>query len=364
MRRVLHVIDSFDLGGAQEVILNIASFGSGRYMHEAATLHGRGIYWKKLGEAGVRVHSLSAHKLVPLYVPRLAALLKTEGFDVLHCHLAASNILAKPLGAMANVHAIINHDHSNDSARRPGGLLVAAETFSNRFAHHAIAVSESCRQFLIDHEGVPPSKVSVILNAIDTARFSPGAVDRTKARAKLGLPTGKRIVCGVGRLTAQKNFSLFLDIAQRLIRRFPDVHFVIAGTGPEEQMLRDKARPLGDAVTFAGYVADSRFVYAVSDVLVMPSRFEGLPMTLLEAMAMELPVVASRLDGIAEVVRDGTDGFLATSGETEEFVTRIAAILDGSSPKTGPAARQKVVSGFSATRFAGDIEALYDRLLT
>lgn len=365
MRRVLHVLDSFDLGGAQEVVLNIASFGSGRYTHEAATLHGRGIYWRKFSDAGVRIHSLSPHKFVPLYIPNLAALLSGGKFDVLHCHLAASNILAKPIGAMAGIRAIINHDHSNDSARRPGGLLVAAETFANRFAGHAIAVSESCRAFLTEHEGMPKEKVSVVLNAIDSARFAPGAIDRGAARDALGISREGPLVCGVGRLNAQKNFSLFLDIATDILTRVPETHFVVAGTGPEERLLRDKAVALGisDRVTFAGYVPDSRRVYAASDVLVMPSRFEGLPMTLLEAMAMEMPFVASRLDGIADIVADGVDGFLATPGDRADFDSKVLAILEGRAPSTGSAARRKICEKFSAERLAADVEAVYDRLL-
>jgi glycosyltransferase involved in cell wall biosynthesis len=368
MKSVLHVIDSFDLGGAQEVVGNLATCGNrSEFSHEVAALHGRGIYRQRFRDRGLTVHSLSPHKLVPLYLPALAALLARKKFDILHCHLAASNILAKPLGALARIPVIINHDHNNDALRATNRLVLAAETFSNRFASHVITVSSSCRDFLVDHEGVDPEEISLVLNAIDLGHFRPGAVDRASVRAKWKLPKDAPVVAGVGRLNPQKNLSLFLDAAARLAREYPDVRFLLAGTGPEESLLREKCGMLGlgDRVIFAGYVADARQVYAACDLLVMPSLYEGLPMTLLEAMAMGVPVVASRLDGIAEVVTDGESGLLIASGDADGFAAASARLLQDQELRakiTGSAA-SLVRERFSAERMAREVEEIYRRCL-
>lgn len=367
MKRVLHIIDSLHLGGAQEVVLNLATCGSARFRHEVATMHGHGIYWDRLRQAGVKVHSLSPHKLLPFYLASIPWRLLADKPDILHCHLIPSNIIAKPLGALLGVPVVINHDHTNDTRRADSRLLLALDRFSNRFASHIVAVSASCRDFLITRESIPASNVTLVPNAIDLRRFSPAAARRDMARLELGLPASARVVAGVGRLNPQKNFSLFLDIAAQLAPRFPDLHFLLAGDGPEEKMLREKAAALGiaDRVTFSGYVADTRLVYLAADVLLMPSRYEGLPMTLLEAMAMGLPVVASQLDGIAEVIGDGREGFLVPSDDASLFVERTAVLLQDAdlSSRIAQNARAKIEASFSVERMTSAVEEIYDRFL-
>jgi glycosyltransferase involved in cell wall biosynthesis len=367
VKRVLHIIDSLHLGGAQEVVLNLATCGSPRFRHEVATMHGRGIYWDRLKKAGIKVHSLSPHKFLPAYLASIPWRILADKPDILHCHLIPSNIIAKPLGALLGVPVIINHDHTNDPHRIDNKILLALDKSTNRFAHHIIAVAAACRDFLTTHESIPPEKISLVPNAIDLRRFSPGEASWDEARAQLGLPAASRIVAGVGRLNPQKNFALFLDIAAQLAPRFPDLHFLLAGDGPEEQMLREKASALGIAnrVTFSGYVADTRLVYLAADVLLMPSRYEGLPMTLLEAMAMGLPVVASKLDGIAEVIDDGGEGFLVPSDDAALFVERTAVLLADAelSSRISKNARAKIEASFSVERMTSAVEDIYDRFL-
>ena len=367
VKRVLHVIDSLHLGGAQEVVLNLATCGSSRFRHEVATMHGHGIYWNRLREAGIKVHSLSPHKFLPAYLATLPALLFAKRPDILHCHLIPSNIIAKPLGALMGVPLILNHDHTNDPQRIDNKLLLALDKATNRFAHHLIAVAGACRDFLIQHESIPPEKITLVPNAIDLRRFSPGQITRRDARSKLGLSPDAPVIAGVGRLNSQKNFSLFLDVAAALGPKFPNLRFLLAGEGPEEAMLREKALQLGltDRIVFAGYIADTRQVYAAADILLMPSRFEGLPMTLLEAMAMNLPVVASKLDGIAEVIEEGREGYLVDSADVTAFAERCAALLEhpAKSSELATNARAKIEARFSVERMTSAVESIYDHFL-
>jgi glycosyltransferase involved in cell wall biosynthesis len=365
--RVLHIIDSLHLGGAQEVVLNLATCGSGRFIHEVATMHGRGIYWDRLREAGIKVHSLSPHKFLPLYLATIPLRILVDRPDILHCHLTPSNIIAKPLGALLCVPVIINHDHTNDLHRHESKMLLALDRFANRFASHIIAVAAACRDFLIRYESISPDRITLVPNAIDLRRFSPGTILRSEARSRFGLPDDALVVAGVGRLNAQKNFSLFLDIAAVLVPRHPSVRFLLAGDGPERVMLHDKAVALGiaDRIVFTGYLADSRQAYVAADVLLMPSRFEGLPMTLLEAMAMGLPVVASNLDGIAEVIADGKEGFLVSPASTEDFAARISQLLTDRTlfENIATNARAKIQASYSVERMTSAVESIYDRFL-
>ena len=366
-RRVLHIIDSLHLGGAQEVVLNIATCGSKRFHHEVATLHGHGVYWNRLQEAGIRVFSLSPHKFLPLYLATIPWRLLLGRYDILHCHLIPSNIIAKPLGALCGVRVIINHDHTNDTHRAENKLLLSVDRTTNRLASHIIPVSASCRDFLIQHESVPPDKITLIPNAIDLRRFTSGGDTRAAARRSLNIPTDGFLVAGVGRLNPQKNFLLFLEIAQMLLPQFPNLHFLIAGEGPEENLLSEKAASMGisDKITFSGYIADTRRVYTAANVLLMPSRFEGLPMTLLEAMAMRLPVVASNLDGIAEVIEHNEDGYLSPSHSAVTFAQHIASLLcdPARAKRIATNARTKIEKYFSVERLTSQVEAIYDRFL-
>lgn len=367
MKRVLHIIDSLHLGGAQEVVLNLATCGSPRFHHEVATMHGRGIYWNRLREAGIAVHSLSPHKHLPLYLASLPTLILSTRPDILHCHLIPSNIIAKPIGSLLGVHLVINHDHTNDPHRIDNKVLLALDKSTNRFARHIIAVAAACRNFLIQHESIPQEKITLVPNAIDLRRFSPSTIDRCESRATLGLPPEAPVIAGVGRLNPQKNFSLFLEIAAAVSAEIPNARFLLAGEGPEEALLREQSRRLGlaERVVFAGYIPDTRVVYSASDILLMPSRFEGLPMTLLEAMAMGLPVVASNLDGIAEVITDAREGFLADPGHASVFTSRILQLLRDPSlaSRIAAAARAKIETNHSVEKMTSAVEAIYDRFL-
>ena len=365
MKKVLHVIDSLHLGGAQEVVLNLATCGNReRFSHEVATMHGRGVYWARMASLGIPLHSLSPHKLFPWYAVSLPALLLSGKFDILHCHLVASNIIAKPIGRLCGVPVILNHDHTNDDYRANERIRLALDTLSNRLASHIIAVSESCRRFLIEREGVPAEKITLIQNAIDLQRFSADCGTRSEARKLLGLPESGLVVAGVGRLNPQKNFSLFIRVAAEVLKRHPQAVFLLAGEGPEEGQLRRLAQEsgLGERLHFSGYVPDTRQVYLAADVLLMPSLFEGLPMTLLEAMAMRVPVVASALDGISEVVEDGRDGFLVRSGDGERFCERVCHLLESPSlaENIGGAASEKISRKFSSGRMCREVEQVYD----
>ncbi|MFA7343839.1 MAG: glycosyltransferase [Terrimicrobiaceae bacterium] len=366
MKKVLHVIDSLHLGGAQEVVMNLATCGDRqRFSHEVATMHGHGVYWDRMAALGIPLHSLSPHKLFPWYALSLPALLWKGKFDILHCHLVASNIIAKPIGGIFRVPVILNHDHTNDDYRANGGLRLTLDSLSNRLTSHIIAVSDSCRQFLVGRERVPAEKITLIQNAIDVGRFSTNCGTRAGARQTLGLPENAPVVAGVGRLDPQKNFSLFLRTAAAVLKKHPETVFLLAGEGPEEGMLRKLAREsgLGERLHFCGYVPDTRQIYLAADVLLMPSLFEGLPMTLLEAMSMRVPVVASALDGIAEVVEDGRDGFLVASGDEAGFCGRVCQLIGNPSLATdmGRAASEKVSNRFSSARMCREVEQIYDR---
>ncbi len=366
--RVLHVIDSLDLGGAQVVLENLIRHGDReRFEFEAAAMHGRGVYWDRLSALGVPLHSLSFHHKVPLYVPRLAWLCLTRRYDVVHTHLLASNVIAKPVATFCGVRVRINHDHCNDRLADPRKWTLPADRITNRFSTHVIAVSESTRNFLVEHEGVPQGRVTTIHNGIDLETYRPRPEQRAAAREKISLPVGAFVVGGIGRLTFQKNFALFLDVASGIVRSHPNAVFVIAGTGEDEPTLRNQAARLGlgERVRFLGYVGDMPALWPALDGLLLTSRYEGLPITILEAMACGVPIVASNLDGMREILRDGENATLVPPGEAATFVAGVRTLIEQPSlaARYAEAALATVRAGYSAQAMARNVEAIYLRYL-
>lgn len=366
--RVLHVIDSLDLGGAQVVLENLIRHGdTSQFEFEAATMHGRGVYWDRLAALGVPLHSLSFHHKVPLYVPRLAWLCLTRRYDVVHTHLLAANVIAKPLAAFCGVRVRINHDHCNDKLTDPRWWALPADRVTNRFSTHVIAVSESTRSFVVEHEGMPAARATTVHNGIDLDKYQPRPADRGRARTQWHLPADAFVVAGIGRLTHQKNFALFLEIAARIIRDHPRAFFVLVGTGEDDAALRAQAEQLGlgDRVRFLGYVGDMPALWPAIDCLLLTSRYEGLPITILEAMACGVPIVASNLDGMREILRDEENADLVPPGEPEPYAARLGRLL--TNPEVGArhaaAALATVRQGYSAEAMARAVERIYLRYL-
>jgi glycosyltransferase involved in cell wall biosynthesis len=367
-RRVLHVIDSLDLGGAQVVLLNLIRHADVRH-HEidVACLHGRGVYWRRLAAEGVRAHSLSFHHYIPSYVPGLLWLMLTRRYQIVHAHLLASNVIAKPLAALCRVPVRINHDHCNDKSTDPRKWAPAADKLTNRFSTHVIAVSDSTRRYVVDVEQVPPERVTTIHNGVDNTAFQPRPEQRAAAREKWRLPADAFVVAGIGRLTYQKNFALFLEIAAEVLRAHPQAFFVIAGTGEDEAALREQAQRLGIAerVRFLGYVAEMTKLYPAVDMLLLTSRYEGLPITILEAMAVGVPIVSSDLDGVQEILGDDEDAALVTPGDAAAFVGRIGTLISepARAERYAAAALGKVRARYSAEAMTREVESIYERYL-
>jgi glycosyltransferase involved in cell wall biosynthesis len=356
--RVLHIIDSLDLGGAQTALVNLVRYADrARFHHEVATMHGEGLFAAAFRDLGVPVHSLSAHRWPPAYLVNVPRAVGRGRFDIVHCHLFASNWIAKPLAAVAGARCIYHHDQCNDAFRTESPLAITVDRLTNRLSSRVLAVSRSIERFNLEVEKLPPAKVTYFPNSVDLAEFhSPDAGQRRAAREQFGLPSDAFLIGGVGRLTAQKNFGLLLDATEPLLG--DDVQLAIFGSGPEEAMLRSKA---GQFVHFMGTVSERAAIYHSLDALVLPSRFEGLPMTVLEAMACGVPVLASAVDGVCEIATDGEHALLAPSEDVTAFRAALHRLL--SEPDLRALlvanARQLVEDRFDARTLAAELEKLY-----
>jgi len=171
----------------------------------------------------------------------------------------------------------------------------------------------------------------------------------------------------VGRLVSQKNFLLFLKVASNILKHYPEVRFVIAGTGQMEPILRAEAENLGisSQIIFLGHVSNRQSLYNALDILMITSDFEGTPMTLLEAMASGVPVVASAVDGIVEVCSDGLNSLLARPGDSISFEQSLSRIISDQALRDdfASAGRRTILEQYDIRGITDRVERVYDELL-
>ena len=226
-----------------------------------------------------------------------------------------------------------------------------------------IAVSAAVADYAVASGSVPARGLSVVPNGIDLARFDPAAAAPLDL-GRWGVPPGAVVVAAIGRLTAQKDHATFLAAAAALAARRSNVHFLIVGSGSLEAALRSQAAELGGLagrLTLTGDVRDIPGLLAAVDIVAFSSAWEGLPMVLLEAMAMGRPVVSTSVGSIPEVLGDGSDGLLVPPADPGALAAALERLVGDRAFRraAGAAGRAKVVAGYSATAMHDRIFALY-----
>jgi glycosyltransferase involved in cell wall biosynthesis len=226
-----------------------------------------------------------------------------------------------------------------------------------------IAVGKSVRQALIDNEGLPQARVEVVYNGVDFESWSPSAGTRQAARAQLGVSENSFVVLQVARLDPIKDHATALRAIELANRRNGPVHLFIVGEGPQraeiEQHIRN--RSLGQRVTMLGLRNDVRNLLAAADAFLLTSVSEGIPVTVLEAMAAEVPVVATNVGGLPELVCDGTNGLLAPPGDASKLAEAILRLTDAPAlaGQLASRAKRRVEMEFSESGMIGAYERIY-----
>jgi glycosyltransferase involved in cell wall biosynthesis len=194
--------------------------------------------------------------------------------------------------------------------------------------------------------GIPAERISVLHNAMDPA-WMEGLPDTSGLRASLGVAAGDRVVLTVGRLSQEKAHTDLVVAMQRLRELAPETwaRLIIVGEGPEQDRIQQTARACGvaDSVIFAGFVRDPRPYYAIADVVVLSSLTEGSPNALLEAMAARVPVVATAVGGIPEIVQDGESALLVPSRQPAALAAAIASTFADPAAAIHRAAKSRIL---------------------
>ena len=258
---------------------------------------------------------------------RIARHVRRRKIEVIHAHQMTPfvyGMLAKTITRVPLILTEHGRFHPDVSSRTRRGFNRLFASSLDRIT----AVSQAVRETLVAVEGFAPDAIEVIYNGIEVERFSSLGLSRDEARRQIGIPAGALVVGSVGRLHPDKNHQLLLRAAARLRSQGVDVFVVIVGDGPERTALATLAEELGVSghATFLGERTDVERILPAFDAFALPSKTEGTPVTLLEAMAARVPIVAAAVGGIPEMLQDGRDACLVTL-EGGDAVAELAAAL-------------------------------------
>jgi glycosyltransferase involved in cell wall biosynthesis len=388
--RVVRVITRLNIGGPAIQAISL-SRDLGRDRFHTTLNHVR------LGPSeGDMTEILPVEGARAIYVPRLAR--PVSPFDdlfafwriyrelciarpqIIHTHMAKAGALGRAAGLLYNLtagrhqkarlvhtyHGHVFEGYFGDWSTK-GFLFV--ERMLGRRTDALIAISEQIRTDLLRTYSVTTDdRVRLIPLGFDLTRLlTIAAEDRARARRTLGISESAVVVTTVGRLTAIKEQSLFIDMAARLVARGKDVVFLLVGDGELRSALEAQARRLAiaDRIRFLGWRGDLETVYGATDVFVLTSRNQGTPVALIESMAAGLPCVSTDVGGVRDVITEPSVGVLVPFGDPQRLEEAVAALCDAPDTRVeiGRRARDSVRQRFHVQRLVADIRELYWQLL-
>jgi len=261
---------------------------------------------------------------------RLRRALRQIKPDIVHTHLIHADLFGYFAAKLAGVSVVVSSRHLDDAFRyRSRWRRINRRMW--RMIDAGIAISAAMKQFALEIEEAPADKVSVVLYGMEYRWLSDNDINasRKQLRAELNLETDAQLLGMACRLVEQKGVPYTLEALRRIRSDFPRAHLVIAGDGEKAGELRRLASMLGiaDRVSWLGWRGDAADLMAAFDVFLLPSLHEGFGLVLLEAMSRRLPIVASRVGAIPEIVIDGETGILVEPRNVDELAKAISRLL-------------------------------------
>jgi glycosyltransferase involved in cell wall biosynthesis len=306
---------------------------------------------------------------------RLARAIRRERPQILHTHTAKAGTVGRMAALLAGsrrppvvVHTFHGHVLRGYFGPVRSRFFLALERWLARHTTALIAVGPQVRDDLVALGVAPADRFTVIRLGIELEeRVRPSENGRAETRRYLGVPDERFVVGWVGRMTAVKRTDDVLEAFRCLRESGVDACLCLVGDGPDRDRLERRATELGVVrdTLFLGYQEDVSPYYAAFDALILPSANEGTPVSVIEALAAETPVVATRVGGVPDVVREGEDGFLVDIGATDELAERLARLARDPNlrRRLGKSGRRRVLDRYAVARLLDDVDRLYRELL-
>jgi glycosyltransferase involved in cell wall biosynthesis len=369
--RVLVAIKGLGSGGAERLLADMVEHGDHEaFDYEVAfVLSGSDALVPAITSSGTRVHDLGARSHWDLgWLARLRCLLREQPFDIVHFHLpytaALGRLVTRSLPSRARP-AVVYTEHSLWD--RMAVLVRALNRATIGLDQALVVVSQPA------HEALPRSlraRARVVVHGVDLSRSRQLLVKRDevrgKLRASLGVPDGDCLAVTVANLRPEKGYDTLIEAARRLVERGVPVRFAAAGSGPLGRELAEahSRLGLGERFRFLGSCDDTLELLAGADLFVLASRQEGLPVALMEATSLGLPIVATAVGGVPQVLTDGVDGLLVPPFSPERLASSLERLVRD--PALGAELGQAAMSRsamFDVASASRQIERIYGELV-
>lgn len=361
--RIAFCITDLDPGGAERALVRLVTgLDRARWTPAVFCLAGPGALVDELQTAGITVVCLGARHWSSIgVVLRLARELRKFQPAIVQTFLFHANLAGRISARLAGVRRVVSGIRV---AERRSRIPLWLDRLTNWMVKVNVCVSQAVADFSVSEARLSSATLVVISNGVDVGRFE-GA--NPADLSVFGIPPRSQVFLTIGRIDRQKGLSDLIEAAVLVVPKHPQAHFLLAGEGPErsaiERQIRDKG--LNDCVHLAGWRADVPELLAAGDALVLPSLWEGMPNVILEAMAAGLPVVATRVEGTAELVVDGRTGLLTARQSPRELAAALERLLTdpASARMMGRAGQERAKAEFSWGKMVSRYEQLYNSLL-
>jgi glycosyltransferase involved in cell wall biosynthesis len=368
MKRILYVSTSSTVGGAEKTMFTLATLVDPKIakVTGVVSLKTSGHYAQKLRKAGARTFSLDIKSRAGMGdLQKLAVIVHETKPDLVHAIMYQAMQLARGVKKLGYADfRLVTSPRVNYRTR--GTLSLWLDGYLKSADDLLICESDATRNYLIESCGYDKEKLITIRNGVDIAGWPISQKGRRRMRAQLQLKDDEILVGAVGRLDEQKGHIYLLDAIAKLRASHP-VHCVLIGTGPMQAKLEEKVRQLqiDGYVHFAGEQQDIPAWLSAFDIYALPSLWEGLPNALLEAMAVGLPVVATRVDGVPEVVANDVSGLLCDAKDANALFISLQDLVVDPELRTrlGQGAKTVVRENFKLRDMLEQYEAVYKGLL-
>ena len=355
---------AFAVGGAEEMVLNLVQHLPGQFEPMVCCINHAGPIGEEIQKTGtpVAVLGLTPGLRHPFDIAGVRRYLRETKPAIVHTFLLTASLYGRLAAILEHVPIVIGTEVNIYERKRRHHIL--AERLLMSRTDRVIVSANSVRDFYVDQIHADPGKIDVVYNAVDFKSIQP-SMPREAVRAALGVPSNARVAGMIARLTEQKGHRfLFQALTTPALA---SVHLIVVGDGDLREALKAEAQDLGIAsrVHFLGARRDLGDLLAAMDVFVMPSLWEGLPLSMILAMGAGMPVVATEVAGIPEIVADGETGWLVPAGNSLALATALVDVFADRSRamKIGSAAREYVLPRFGVDGYVKSIVNIYDGLV-
>lgn len=359
--KVLHLLYSLNVGGAERLALNLCGGlkDNGEYLPHVCSLTDEGGLTKEFLARGIPTFFLEKPAGLSFkIVMKLARLIKKEGIQILHTHNTGPWIYGA-LTSLCSRIKLVHTEHSNVTAT--GSSLFFLEKLLSYCTNTIVCDANQVADFMIRRQKINARKIKVIWNGIDVDLFHNGS-GNNETRKQLNL-TDKTVIGSVARLSEEKDQKNLLSAFEIVKSAIPDAFLLFVGDGPmrEDIELEINRKNLSNDVHITGFVQDVRKYLGSMDLFVLSSKREGLPLSILEAMAAGLPVVATDVGGNHEVIVNGKTGLLVPSGDSAALADAIIDVFSKieTLKRLGESGRNLVTAKFDLKKMVKEYEAVY-----